>query len=73
MPVKPKDVHKTSFKKRWGLYEFFVMPLGVTNAPDQFMNMMNDLLAEYMDQFVLVFLDDALIYTAHPQDYVEHL
>ena len=44
MPVKPRDVHKTAFKTRWGLYEFLVVPFGVTNAPSQFMNMMNALL-----------------------------
>ena len=49
------------------------MPFGVTNAPTQFMNMMNALLAEYLDKFVLVFLDDVPIYSANSQDYVEHL
>ena len=58
---------------RWGLYEFLVVPFGVTNAPAQFMNMMNDLLGEYFDQFVLVFLDNVLIYSANPQDRAEHL
>ena len=49
------------------------MPFGVTNALAQFMNMMNALLGEYLDKFVLVFLDDVLIYSANPQDHVEHL
>ena len=44
MPVKLGDIHKTTFKTRWGLYEFLIMPFGVTNAPAQFVNMMNDLL-----------------------------
>ena len=73
MPVKPGDIPKTAFKTRWGLYEFLVMPFGVTNAPVQFMNMMNDLLGEYLDQFVLIFLDDALIYSANIQEHCEHL
>ena len=73
MLVKPEDVHKTAFKMRWGLYEFLVMPFGVTNAPVQFMNMMNDHLGEYLDKFVLVFLDDVLIYSANPQGHAEHL
>ena len=73
MPGKLEDVHKTAFKTRWGLYEFLIMPFGITNTPAQFMNMMNALLGEYLDKSVLVFLDDALIYSANPQDNAEHL
>ena len=58
---------------RWGLYEFLLMPFGVTNGPAQFMNMMNDLLGEYLDKFVLVSLDDVLIYFTNPQDHADHL
>ena len=49
MPVKLGDVHKTAFKTRWGLYGFLVMPFGVTNAPAQVMNMLNNLLGKYLD------------------------
>ena len=50
-----------------------VMPFGVTNAHAQFINMMNDLLGDYLDKFVLVFLDDILIYSANLEDHLEHL
>ena len=73
IPVQEGDVQKTSFKTRWGLYEYLVMPFGVTNAPAQFMNMMNDLLGEYLDRFVLVFLDDILIYSATLDQHTEHV
>ena len=73
MPVKPREVHKIAFKTRWGLYEFLVMPFGITNAPVQFMNMMNALLAEYLNKLVLIFLVNVLIYFANPQDHAEHL
>ena len=73
MPVNPEGFHKTVFKMRWALYEFLVMPLGITNALAQFMNMMNDLFGEYLDQFVLFFLDNGLIYFANPQDHAKHL
>ena len=58
---------------RWGLYEFLVMPFGVTNAPSQFMNMMNDVLSDYLDDFVLVFLDNILVYSRTAETHAEHL
>ena len=64
---------KTAFKTRWGLYEYLVVPFSITNAPAQFMNMMNDLLGEYLDRFVLVFLDDILIYSANIDQHTEHV
>ena len=73
MLVKLGDVHKTAFKTTWGLYEFLVMPFGVTNASAQFTNMMNDLFGDYLDKCILIFLDDVLIYSANPQDHADHL
>ena len=73
IPVRKGDVQKTAFKTRWGLYEYLVMPFGVTNAPAQFMNMMNDLLGDFLDRFVLVFLDDILIYSANIDQHADHL
>ena len=62
IPVRPGDIHKTAFKTQWGLYEYSGMPFGLANAPAQFMSMMNDLLGNYLDRFVLIFLDDILIH-----------
>ena len=73
IPVRAEDVQKTTFRMRWGLYEYLVMPFGLTNAPAQFMDMMNVLLGEYLDKCVLVFLDDILIYSASMEEHVEHL
>jgi hypothetical protein len=73
IPVREGDIQKTAFKTRWGLYEYFVMPFGVTNAPAQFMYMMNDLLGDFLDRFVLVFLDDILIYSANLEEHAEHI
>ena len=49
------------------------MPFGLTNAPAQFMNMMNDLLGDYLDRFVLIFFDDILVYSANVKEHAEHL
>ena len=73
MTVKPQNVHKTVFKTKWGLCESLVMPFGVTNALAQFMNMIKDLLGEYLNKFVLVFVDDVLNYSANPLNHAEHL
>ena len=62
MPICPRDIQRTAFKTRWGLYEYLVMPFGVTNAPVQFMGMMKDILGEYLDRFILIFLDGILVY-----------
>ena len=58
---------------RWGLFEYLVMPFGLTNAPAQFTNMMNDLLGDYLDRFVLIFLHNILVYFANVKEHAEHL
>ena len=73
VPLRKEDIPKTAFKTRWGLYEFLVVPFGVSNAPAQFMNLMNDVLADYLDDFVVVFLDDILVYSKTIEDHVVHL
>jgi hypothetical protein len=73
MRIRPSDIPKTAFSTRYGLYEFTVMSFGLTNAPAYFMNLMNKVLMEYLDRFVVVFVDDILIYSKSDSDHEEHL
>ena len=71
--IKDTDVHKTVFKMRYGHYEFLVMPFGLTNAPTAFMDLMNRVFRPYVDQFVMVFVDDILVYSKDRENHDTHL
>ncbi|GBG64203.1 hypothetical protein CBR_g40903 [Chara braunii] len=71
--IKLEDQHKTTFQTRYGLYEFVVMPFGLCNAPGTFQHAMNRIFHDHLDKFVVVYLDDILIFSKSAEEHAQHV
>jgi hypothetical protein len=73
LKIRASDVPKTTFTIRYGLYEYTIMSFGLTNAPAYFMYLMNKVFMEFLDKFVVVFIDDMLVFSKTKEEHAEHL
>ena len=73
LKIREKNIPKIAFTTRYGLYEYTVMSFGLTNAPAYFMSMKNKVFMELLDKFVVVFIDDILLYSKNEEEHAEHL
>ena len=73
MRIRSGDVPKTAFRTRYGHYEFLVMSFGLTNAPAAFMDLMNRVFRPFLDRFVIVFIDDIVVYSKSEAEHATHL
>ncbi|GBG67354.1 hypothetical protein CBR_g490 [Chara braunii] len=71
--IRPEDQHKTAFQTRYGLYEFVVMPFGLCNAPGTFQHAMNRIFHDHLDKFVVVYLDNILIFSKSVEEHAQHV
>ncbi|GBG80813.1 hypothetical protein CBR_g31369 [Chara braunii] len=71
--IRPEDHHKTAFQTRYGLYEFVVMPFGLCNAPSTFQDAISRIFHDYLDKFVVVYLDDILIFSKAIEEHAQHV
>jgi Reverse transcriptase (RNA-dependent DNA polymerase) len=71
--MKDTDIPKTFIRTRYGSFEFLVMPFGLTNAPSTFQAVMNNVFREYLDDFIMVYIDDILIFSRTEEDHFRHV
>jgi hypothetical protein len=71
--IKDEDISKTTFRTRYGHYDFMVVSFGLSNAPVVFISLMNGVFRNYLDKFFIVFLDDILVYSKTEEEHEKHL